>query len=113
MANNDVTLQFINQIVADVKLKKNKVLEGITGDLICAQLDKNNNILQRQIVKNPLIKNIEYIDDSKSFNNKQIELDSTQIAIRLQLEPNTKYISIYNFNTKKNKTKALITTAID
>ena len=113
-ADDKRSIKFINKIVTDGKLKKTDVLEdGIIGDLVCTQLDKNSNTLQRFIIKNPLVKNIEYIDESNSFQNKKIDLDSAQFSLRLQLRPNTKYIAISNFSTSENPKKPLIKTNIN
>jgi len=106
-------IQFINKSIADGKLKNHNSNEsGIAGDLVCVQLDKKSNELQRIIVKNPLSKSIEFLNESKSFQRKQIDLDSTQFSIRLQLNPNTKYISITDFCTFENQGKPLIKTEI-
>ena len=112
-SNGNKRIQFINKVIADGKLKNTKPNEeGVQGDLVCLQLDKKSNILQRSIVKNPLIKNIEFLDESKSFQRKEIDLDSTQFSIRLQLKPNTKHISIIDFSTFENQGKTLAKTQI-
>jgi hypothetical protein len=112
--NGTRNIRFINKVVADGKLKNNNSNEtGISGDLICFQLDKKSNELQRIIVKNPLSKSMEFLDESKSFQRKQIDLDSTQFSIRLQLKPNTKYISIGDFSIFETQKKPLIKTEIN
>lgn len=104
----------INKIITKGKFKKNNNLkDAISGDLIGHQLDKNSNVLQDFIIKNPLIKNIEYIDGSNSFQIKKIVLDSAEFSLRLQLKPNTKYITISNFNDPKKENDFLIKTEIN
>ena len=113
-ANNTKSIQFLNLRIVDGKLKNTKITdEGHSGDLICTQLDKNSNELQRFIIKSPLTKNIEYINDSNSFDNKKIDLDSAQFSLRLQLKPNTKYINISDFSSSKTQENPLIITTIN
>ena len=107
-------VQFVNKKEVNGKLKKtNNTEEGVIGDLICTQLDKNSNTLQHFVIKNPLVKNIEYVNDYQSFKIKQINLDSAQFSVRLQLKSNTKYISISDFNNTKNHANPLIKTTIN
>ena len=73
--NGSKKVTFINKIIADGKLKKssNKYInEGVFGDLECNQLDANSNIIQSVIIKNPLIKFVEYVDESKNFQTKKL-----------------------------------------
>ncbi|MCL6295660.1 hypothetical protein [Jejuia spongiicola] len=109
-------IQFINKIITDGKLKISSneyIKSGITGDLICTQLDKNSNILQNITIKNPLVKIFEYVDDSKTFKTKKVELKNTEFSLKLKLEPNAQYISIYEIEKKLAQTKPLIKTKIN
>lgn len=115
-SNGNRHVHFINKIVAEGKLKnhnKNREEELVAGDLKCHQLDKNSKVLQNTVIKNPLVQTIEYLDDSKSFQTKTIAVDSTNFSIRLQLEANTKYISISEIDTKQTNSKPLITTKLN
>ena len=111
-SNKVRSIRFIDKKITDGKLKNQSNDIGSSDDLVCFQLDKKSTILQETIIKNPLTKNIEYLDASKSFQRKQIDLDSTQFSIRLQLKPKTKYISISDFSTFENQGKSLIKTQI-
>tara|TARA_R110002049_G_scaffold206269_1_gene376776 strand:+ start:20042 stop:20539 length:498 start_codon:yes stop_codon:yes gene_type:complete len=112
-ADGHRSIRFLNKIVTDGKLKNTKAnTVGDYGDLICAQLDKKSKVLERSVIKNPLSKNIEYLNGSNAFQRKQISLDSIQFSIRIQLKPNTKYISIHDFATFENQEKPLIKTQI-
>ena len=65
-------IQLINKIITDGKLKNNThPNDGVSGDLICNQLDENSNILQSITIKNPLVKTFEYADDSNQFQRKK------------------------------------------
>ena len=111
--NQNRTIQFINKKVVDGKLKKNtsqqSIENGIQGDLICVQLNKKFQVLHQILIKNPLVRSVEYIDESNNLQTKIIKPDKTQFSIRLQLKSNTKYITISNFA----KNKPLIKTQIN
>lgn len=82
------------------KLKNQKKIldkQGISGDLICSQFDASSSTLSQQLIKNPLKKTVEYVDENKNFKIANIELDSAEFTVRLQLFSETKYIAI-NFN---------------
>lgn len=116
LENGEKSVQFINQIITDGKLKgnSNKYLkEGVTGDLKCNQIDKNGMILHSTVVKNPLTKNIEYVDHSKNFKLKQVVLDSSQFSLRMQLHPKAKYISLIEIKELNKNTKPLIKTKLN
>ncbi|MDG1728752.1 MAG: hypothetical protein P8K68_03265 [Algibacter sp.] len=98
--NGKRTIQFINKKIVDGKLKQIKfesIENGVIGDLIFTELDKKSKMLNQILIKNPLVKSIEYVDDSKNFKTETIKTDKTQFSIRLQLKSNTKYITISNF----------------
>ncbi len=114
-SKNNKTVKFINKIIADGKLKinSNKYIEnGVSGDLQCHQLDKNSNIIQSIIIKNPLKKSIESLNDSLSFQTKNIELNSASFSLKLKLEPDAKYISIHEISTLTNASNPLIKTKL-
>ncbi len=109
-------IRFIDKKMAGGRLKnhhKNSKENFKQGDLICYQLDKKSSILDSSIIKNPLLKSIEYLDDSKSFQTDTVDLDSARFSLRLQLNTDTRYISIHMFNVSKNKTKPLIKTKLN
>ena len=98
--NGKRTIQFINKKIVDGKLKPisfESIENGIVGDLIFTEFDKKSKVLHQLLIKNPLFKTIEYVDDSKNFKTETIKSDKTQFSIRLQLNSNTKYITISNF----------------
>ena len=112
--NGKKSIRFINKIITDGKLKHNQYQEnGTLGDLECNQLDKNSNILQRIVLKNPLVKVIEYIDETKNFKVKKVTLSSTEFSLRLKLEPNAKYVTINEISYPNSKVKFLLKTEIN
>ncbi|MDO5972120.1 hypothetical protein Q4Q35_20160 [Flavivirga aquimarina] len=109
-------VRFISKKIVEGRLKnhnKNSKEAYISGDLICYQLDKKSKKIYSTIIKNPLTKTIEFVDESKSFQMKKMDLDSAQFSLRLQLKPNTKYISIHSINDPKKKSKSLIKTKLN
>ncbi|ALJ04797.1 hypothetical protein APS56_06530 [Pseudalgibacter alginicilyticus] len=112
-SNNSRNIEFIDKKITEGTLKNiNSEVLGVNGDLVFLQLDKKSKPLEHLIIKNPLSKSMEYLDESKSFQRKQINLDSIQFSIRLQLNPETKYISINDVNALENQSKSLIKTKI-
>ncbi len=106
-------MAFLNKIVTDGKLKNNKFPKiGAIGDLKCTQLDKHTNPLQSVIIKNPLSQVIEFVNDSLIFEKKQINLDSRELSLRLQLDSKTKSILISEIIDSLQNTKALIKTEL-
>lgn len=95
-----LTASLINKIIAEGQLKKNIKQETVAklGDLECAQLDKNLKTINRLKITNPLVKNIEYIEASGEFGRKTIVLDSTTFSVRMQLNTQTKFITLKTLN---------------
>lgn len=111
VSNGNRSIQFINKKIVDGKLKHlefESIENGVVGDLIFTQLDKKSKVLNQILIKNPLVKHIEYIDESKHFKTKVIDLDKTVFSIRLQLKDATKYITISNFAENKPLIKTQI-----
>lgn len=111
-SNGNRVIQFINKKIVDGKLKPNQfesIENAIVGDLIFTELDKKSKVLNQILIKNPLIRRIEYVNDSKNFKTKTIKSDKMQFSIRLQLKNTTKYVTISNFA----ETEPLIKTQIN
>jgi len=81
---------------------------GKTGDLIFTEFNAANQTLNQILITDPLIRHVEYLDDSKQFQTKTITSDEIQFSIRLQLKNNTKYITISNFASSKPLIKTQI-----
>ncbi|MFI0428208.1 hypothetical protein [Mariniflexile sp. HMF6888] len=109
-------VQFINKIITDGKLKNNTeayLKTGAVGDLKCSQLDKDSLEIKTVIIKNPLSKIIEYVNDSLIFESKKVELKSAPLSLRLPLHDKTKYITISNIIDSLQNSLPLITTKLD
>ena len=94
--NKNIGLTFIDKIITEGSLKKNfqKRTDSNAGDLICIQQDVNSVAIDSIQIENPLIKNFEYIDDFGKLSRKTIALDSTTLSIRMDLKPQTKFITL-------------------
>jgi hypothetical protein len=113
--NGEKSIKFINQIVADGKLKnisKNFIKNPAIGDLKCSQLDQNSKELQILFIENPLEQVIEFVNDSLSFEKKSVILEKNEISLRLQLHSKTKSILISEVIDSLNHTKQLIKTEL-
>ncbi|KAB1067491.1 hypothetical protein F6U93_10615 [Tamlana haliotis] len=99
------SMTFINQKTVDGYLKPNSdhsANNAVDGDLICLQFDEQSNIIDRSLIKNPLKKTIESLNDSKSFETETVHVTTTKFTNRISLKRNTKIITISNFANSKN-----------
>ncbi|MDO6760875.1 hypothetical protein Q4566_11740 [Tamlana sp. 2_MG-2023] len=106
------SMQFVSQKIVDGSLKNNSdrsVQNAVDGDLICLQFDEQSNIISRSLIKNPLKKSIESLNESKSFEMQSINLNKTKFSTRIALKSQTRNITISNFANSKN----LISTKIN
>jgi hypothetical protein len=108
------TIQFENKIITPGKLKAKPFQELVskTGDLKCIQLDKNAITIDSLFISNPLTRTVEYVDDLGQFAKKEIEQDSAQFTIRMQLAPNTIKIIIDQLDIEGQSATNLISTKI-
>jgi hypothetical protein len=94
--NNKIEISLVDKIITEGSLKKNqrnKITNNL-NNLICTQQDLNLVAIDSIFIANPLIKNIEYADDSGKLSRKTIELDSIITSIRMDLKPQTKFITL-------------------
>ena len=107
-------MTFLNKIITDGRLKNNRFLKtGAMGDLKCTQLDKHFNPLQSIIIKNPLSQIIEFVNDSLTFEKKQVNINNRELSLRLQLHSETKSIIISEIIDSFQNSKTLIKTELD
>ena len=103
-SDGEIKVDFINKIISEGRLKKDLSQEKsfAKDDIICIQNNSRSKPIQSMIIPNPFVKRVESIDDSGRLYMKLIEVDSTQISIRMQLNPLTKFIILEQMN-KPNK----------
>lgn len=96
-----IKIDLINKVITEGNLKKNiqKTTNNANDDFVCVQLNKKLLPIDSLQIKNPLIKNIEYVKPSGLLSKKQIELDNVEFSVRMQLKPNTKFISLKMINS--------------
>lgn len=101
--DNETSVRLINQITTDGKLKGKTNSEDGTqlGDLECIVLDRDLIEIEKQSLKNPLKKVVEFINDSGHLEKRILDLDSAQFSIRLQLKPQAHYIVIHEITTSE------------
>ena len=108
--NDKKTIQFTNKIIAEGKLKNNSnnyLKTGSIGDLKCSQLDKDSLEIAAVIIKNPLSKTIEFVNDSLIFENKKIDLHKASFSLRLQLHSQTVFIAVKEIKDSLQNTNTL------
>ncbi|MFI1771787.1 hypothetical protein [Thalassobellus citreus] len=114
--NGKKSIQFINKIVTEGKAKPNSnkhIKTGRIGDLKCFQLDKDSTEINHVIIKNPLSKTIESVNDSLIFENKNVILNKAPISLRLQLHNKTKLIIVSEIIDALENSTPLISTKLD
>lgn len=114
--NEQKHIEFTGKTIVDGKLKNasNQYLKiGVMGDLKCCQLNNDSIEIHTVIIKNPLNKPIEYINDSLIFETKTKELQKASFSLRLQLHPETKYMAIKEITDSLQNYKILIINKIN
>lgn len=109
----DTEIVFLKHQIVEGKIKnfENNSENQTEGDLICSFLDKKKNVLQVIYIKNPLVKIVEFVNDSGSLEKRVFELDSTQFVIRTPYIENTKLIEVSEVSLDK-KLKKLLTSKL-
>ncbi|WP_341215912.1 hypothetical protein [uncultured Wocania sp.] len=108
-------IHFINKKIADGKLKSNSskyIKTGNINDLKCIQLDEKSKEIESILIKNPLVKTVEFVNDSLIFEKKVLNLNSAPLSLRIQLNSKTKSIVISEIVDTLQNSKPLITTRI-
>ena len=114
--NNEKTIEFISKTITNGKQKNNSnnyIEVGSIGDLKCSQLNKDLVEVASVIIKNPLSKTIEFVNDSLIFENKKIELQKTSFSLRLQLHSKTVCIAIKEIKDSLQNSNTLTITNLD
>jgi hypothetical protein len=99
-----IIVNLINKVIAKGKIKSldNGYKNPKEGDLEFSLLDDSSSKRLSYYLQNPLKKNYEYVNESGSFSNKQVKLNSTEFSIRVFLPKNCKFAVIKQIlNSKK------------
>lgn len=105
------TVEFINKIITDGKIKKNTsaISNPQIGDLAIIELDQNEKEVAKIFVKNPLSKTVEFANEEGQLSKKQVDVETAQFALRMQLNPLTQSIAIQQLNETDNNNQLTIT----
>jgi hypothetical protein len=104
-SDGNIAINMINKIITEGKLKQDlSHKENVEfGDLKVIQTNNRSKPIRSIIIANPLVKNVEYADASGRLSRKIIELETTKFTIRMQLDPQTKYIIIKQLNDQNKR----------
>jgi hypothetical protein len=105
-ADSTIEANFVNTILAEGKIKlKNQQLNTQDGKLLFETLDKNGAIVSSNYFPNPLVKNIEYVNDQGNLDRKIIFQPEAEFTVRMQLpyEAKTIVLSLEMVNNKKKE----------
>jgi hypothetical protein len=93
----------------DGKLKindKNHIVK--TGDLEIIQYDQNKKILGKNYITNPLLLELEYVDEADKFARKVQELKEADFTLRFQKQLGTCFLTITRIDLTKNTQSNLL-----
>lgn len=85
------------------KLKSNDLNQVNSNNKLSFYFYHSNKIVDSFSIEHPLYKSIEYTNDKNEFETKQLNLDSTDFFIRIQLKENYQLLKVdETFNQKTN-----------
>jgi hypothetical protein len=87
----------------DGTLKKTEKSHTIkTGDLEIIQYDRIKKVLAKNYIANPLILDLEYVNDADQFARKTEVLKESDFTIRFQKQPGACYLSLSRIDPSKS-----------
>jgi len=112
--NGTYRATFINKVLTEGRLKDKTQRQPLSdaGDIVCIQYNDKNDVLDRSYIKNPLQPIVEYVNDDGNLEKRQLNLNSAQIAIKLQLQEATSSVRLFLIDASGNASTDLITTSI-
>ena len=111
-SNGEIEIRLIDKYIAEGKLKTNNPEPEISrpGDLKCITLSNRMEPIDSLIIADPLNISLESVDENNALFRKEIQLDSAQFSIRMQLSKQAYAIAIMrNTVTLDQKSSLLIT----
>lgn len=99
-----IKIDLTNKIIVEGNLKKNsqKQVLNSNDNFVCVQFNKSLSPIDSLQLSNPFIKNVEYVDELGMFVKQRIELDTSELFLRMKLNPLTKFISLKTMNPQKS-----------
>lgn len=104
------TILLKNKLITEGRLKEKMPLSSpaIENNLQVLLTDRNELLLDSFVLSNPLIKDVEFVDESGKFLKKTIYLDSIDFSVRFQLDENTSFVGIEKINAEGQSNTPLI-----
>lgn len=103
LADGKRQVSYLNHTIKEGRLKRPVTTSpGKSNDLICVQYDNKHRKLYSVLIKDPLRKTLEHIDDEKQLQTQVLELDEAFFSVRMQLHPLTRFIAVRNFSEEEN-----------
>lgn len=93
--SQEYTIELINKILSYGKIKPNPEHSHIhiENQLNYRLLNKNKQVIDDYAIPNPLLKDIEYIDDNGQMGRKRLQLKQAEFSIRVQLPPTAGFMA--------------------
>ncbi|MFD0861309.1 hypothetical protein ACFQ1M_03750 [Sungkyunkwania multivorans] len=112
--NNEVTIKLLAKKFSEGSAKERKgPLSSPSADrFIFSLFDEDNHPTSQYITQNPLLKDVEYLNDNKEFEKRRVLLDSTDLTIRLFAKKGTKFVTVKRVLANSKDTISLYRAAL-
>jgi len=85
----------INYEILPGKIKTPKVATYFADDIFYEILDAENSIIADGVVKDPSLRNYEYVNEKGELNTINVKRDSSEVIVRVNYEKNISKINLY------------------
>ena len=113
-SNGEYEIRLINKIITEGNLKIINSYPEIRkpGDLECVSLDNILEPVNSIIISDPLHITVESVDEHNALFKKEIERDSAQFSVRMQLNEKIQAFGIKKNSHSENKNSYLLITKL-
>lgn len=81
-------------VEGEFKKKINEKAKASIGDIVWFLEDSNHNSLDQGFLSNPIDRGIESFEEDGTITHSLAHFDSTQISLRIRMNPEAKYLTI-------------------
>jgi hypothetical protein len=112
--NGEYSVSFINKMITEgtIKASNHNSSTPEIDDIEYILYDVNLKIIERNYLSNPLQRTVEYVNSEGELVKEDIELESVEFFLRLQLAPDTKSIVLQRYNGPDSQNIHLHTTTL-
>jgi hypothetical protein len=89
-----ISTRIVNQIKSDGTFKPSEPLQPEAGDVVIQFLDKKNNEIKTEVIRNPFVKKMESVNDEGRLVRVTSRIERAELTVRTKYETEMKKISI-------------------